>query len=568
MAEILKFKQSERWYIEQSEYWSKRGDSFKSLLYARQACEGGGISARLRLAAALYETGNFTCAAEVYIKFLGEGHASAEIYAGLIKCLAEMSRYRSAAFFMREAKSLGLMPKLRCDKLASRADFYKALAEIKKQFPDIKREFDGEEDAEFKRLLYVIRRGDFNLDETLLPDLYLSDSDNAASEILFKAASIITPDKLNDQLATKLLAACEEGMKGSEYPRQDIVATKIVSLTALGRVEEAEIAAEDLMSLELPDSDADLLKCAIAMIAIEYHDGAVDYLEELTNDVFEENLVYLNAVANLNAGDKDRAKELFSEVLVINPHNVSAKYYCDLLVRSDALADYDMYLPDNAEFDVREKIDAMLEAARQAGGKIGERREMRELLAYALRCDDPDYALYVGRNLAALGIYRGVLRDYLLDAEGRLTLKREIIAEMLTKDYKTPVTAFLFGIGRICVMRDFYGMGSSDGLIRAYVSALAAFAVFGGGHGALEEVFDKAYPYLSAIEINTTAAAENVAAALVLYGGLADAGTPKDAAAMFGEAETREVVKLCDALEFHCSDLHRPKRSAQKRRKP
>ena len=567
MAEILKFKRSERWYIEQSEYWSKRGDSFKSLLYARQACECGGISARLRLAAALYETGNYTRAAEVYIKFLGEGHSTAEIYAGLIKCLADMSRFRSAAFFIREAKALGLIPKLR-DKIACRADFNKALAEIKKQFPNLKREFDSEEDAEFKRLLYVIRRGDFNLDETLLPDLYLCESDNAASEILFKAASIITPDKLNAQLSTKLLAACDEGMKGSDFPRQDIIATKIVSLVSLGRLEEAEIAAEDLMSLELPDNDVDLLKCAIAMMVIEYHDGAVDYLEELTNDVFEENLVYLNAIANLNAGDKDRAKELFSEVLVINPHNVGAKYYCDLLIRSDTVSDYDMYLPDEVETEVRVKIENMFETAREAGGKMSEHRDMRELLAYELRSADPDYASYVGNSLAVLGIYRGVLRDYLLDAECRLTVKREIIANMLSVDYKTPVTAYLFGIKRICVMRDFYGLGTSDGLIRAYVSALAAFAVFGSGDGSLEEVFDKAYPYLSALSINTIADAENVAAALALYGGLADAGSPKEAASLFGAAETREVSRICDALEFHCNDLRRPKRSSQKRRKP
>lgn len=566
MAEILKFKQSERWYIEQSEYWSKRGDSFKSLLYARQACECGGISARLRLASALHETGNYARAAEIYVKFIGEGHVTAEIYAGLIKCLADMSRYRSAAYFIRDAKARGLFPKLRGDKLAGRADFNKALTEIGKQFPDLPREYAGDDD-EFKRLLYVIRRGDLNIDETLLPDLYLGESDNAASEVLFKAASVITPDKLNDQLATKLLAACEEGLSGGDYPRQDILATKVVALVALGRIEDAEIAAEDLMSLELPDNDADLVKCAVAMMAVEYHDGAVDYLEELSNDVFEENLVYLNALANLNAGDKDRAKELFSEVLVINPHNVPAKYWCDLLVKDDAAAEYHLYLPSDTEFDMRDSIDRMLSDAREAGGKTGERREMRDLLAYELRGADSEYAAFVGKSLAVLGIYRSVLRDYLLDPEGRLSLKREIIADMLTRDYKTPVTAFLFGIKRVCVMRDFYGMGSSDGLIRAYVSALAAFAVFAGDYGKLDEVFDKIYPYLAEMDIASLRDAENVAATLVLFGGLAEAATPKDAASLFGEADARGVGKLCEAVENNFSDVRRPKRGSHKRRK-
>lgn len=266
MAEIIQFKQSEDYYIEQSVSWSGRGDHFKSLLYARSANESGSLRSHMRLAQALYESGNFERSAESYLSLYAGGLRSGELYAGIIKSLAAMSRFRSAAFFVKEARDCGALENMPSGDVLSRGEFNRALADI------IRKYRDASQPSAFARTLYIVSRGDVSADDTFIYDLYLSEGDNAATDALFRSASVLTKDKLNRPLAQKLLSACDETLSSGE-PRQDVLAAKIIALVSLDRLEEADAVADDLLAMELPESDLDMLKCGIAMLELGYYEG-------------------------------------------------------------------------------------------------------------------------------------------------------------------------------------------------------------------------------------------------------------------------------------------------------
>ena len=225
---IIEFEKTEDWYIRQSENWSKRGDAIKSLLYINMP-KSGSRKVTLRKAAAYYESGNFTPAAEILTDMYRSGDRSGEVYALLIKTLTAMSRYRSALYFLNDAAENGAFGFADKRKITNVSDFYRVIGEIKKRYPDFRSA------GEVADLVYLLDHGvEFN-DETLFGDMFLSEKEVACPETLFKATGFpiakiaallavgYTLDELRNDI-TRTTPACFE-------PALDYVVTKVPRFT-------------------------------------------------------------------------------------------------------------------------------------------------------------------------------------------------------------------------------------------------------------------------------------------------------------------------------------------------
>lgn len=563
MAEIIQFKQSEDYYIEQSVSWSGRGDHFKSLLYARSANESGSLRSHMRLSQALYESGNFERSAESYLSLYAGGLRSGELYAGIIKSLAAMSRFRSAAFFVKEARDCGALENMPSGDVLSRGEFNRALADI------IRKYRDASQPSAFARTLYIVSRGDVSADDTFIYDLYLSEGDNAATDALFRSASVLTKDKLNRPLAQKLLSACDETLSSGE-PRQDVLAAKIIALVSLDRLEEADAVADDLLAMELPESDLDMLKCGIAMLELGYYEGALDYLEELTNEVFDETLLSVTALAELAAGDAARAREMFSEVLIIDPRNVAATYWCGRLAEPGPVerpSSVDKILPDDERSRLRSELLDLIEDAGVTSARLHGKGEMGYLRDYAMSelCGkDRAFAAALASDLASRGLFRSVVNKYLLMPEGNLSVKRAAIAELFALDGKTPVTVFLFGMRRVSATLDLGRLGCFGDTARVYAELAAAYAVYGDGRTA-DDLFVHMYPLVAGLNINGRESAASVAAAMALADGLFSMTTVREAANMFGVRSTDDISSYRDLIADTYPEYKRSGRGRKKK---
>lgn len=481
---IIEFEKTEDWYIRQSENWSKRGDAIKSLLYINMP-KSGSRKVTLRKAAAYYESGNFTPAAEILTDMYRSGDRSGEVYALLIKTLTAMSRYRSALYFLNDAAENGAFGFADKRKITNVSDFYRVTGEIKKRYPDFRSA------GEVADLVYLLDHGvEFN-DETLFGDMFLSEKEVACPETLFKATGVLTPSRMEPSLADKLLGACENNVfSDSGMPRYDVLSAEIIALVSLGRTEEARMRADELLSYDLPENDVDLLKCSEAFIAARCHDGAREYLEELETFLPTETVLLKAATANYATGDYFAARDELSRLLTVYPHNITARRLLRMLPDSDrAETDdelpaeeqiiYSDRLPAEDESEVSLRVEKMLNFAAMRGG-IPENADMENNLTYVLRYADDEYADYVCEELARTGMYTGLLKKYLLGIEGSLERKRAILYAFCVYGTLEDDTAELFVYGyKKVTIPDFARGANNESLTRAYYYAYATYCVYG-----------------------------------------------------------------------------------------
>lgn len=541
---IIEFEKNEEYYAAKADEFSVRGDGYRSLLYARKAADCGGRRGRMRYALSLYETGSLDRAAEEYMSLYDEGTRTPELYARLVKTLCAMSRYASATYFMREGLGLGYFPRTRASKLSDASDVRTYAREISAAFGD------NAMDLDTARLVYVLALGELSDNKTFITDMWMGGENPADAALLYRVASVVTPDRINRQTAETFLDMYDNKLSDDDRMRADLLATRVAALLALGRDEEAEDAADDLAALELPEDPVDLIKSAIAMISLGDHESASDYLEELLACLPEKRIMLTTAIANMNIGEYERAAELFARVLVIDPDCYAARYWLGCLhKKQQCFTEYDELLPLAEEKRLRDGISDMLAFAASRPGVMKENDVMRCKLRYVVRGGDTSYARYVVTALAALGIYGDVVRAALIAPGGSAELMRDVSAELISRDRSASVDAFVFGMRRIAVPYDAASSRVRRNVFRAYAYAYTTSAVFGlGAENKLSAVLPKAETAFENEELAGDTAVRSAAAAMLLQAEADGLDNASDAVGAVGKASVKDAERLLGLL--------------------
>ncbi len=544
MTEILNFEKTTEWFINQSKLWSKRGDDYKSLLYARRAYDSGSPSGKLRMAKSLYESGNFNRAFDEFFSlYKGEMHTE-EVCVGIIKCLKGMSNNRSMARFLTDAAKEGTL-KTGAD-AAKDGNIEGALAEIMSAYPD---EYANKEFASVAYLYFneFLPNSDLLLREVNFADDLLT----GGLDLIFTLATIPMIDKIDEKHALSAIKTCDDIMSknGNVY---EALSLKIVCLVKLGRMEEAYTAGDELLDYPFPDDNLLLLKCANAFMMMGNSDGALDYLEELLYESYNEILVLFTAIANMNEGCYNRAKELFASVLLINPSNLIAAHWLEKLCqakrrRKSLNAEFKYQLPSKEEVAVRCSIDRLYEEL-ELSCPVEETEEMRRRLKHELEsCRQIDFVAFVGHKAAMYQVYDDVCEWYLCNPRGALSVKRDILFEMLCHDVYRTIPVFMNGLSEIKIKINLKGLSAA--LIRAYVGALSTACIFSPkGCENLDDMFTNIYPFLENMNVSTETDIMSLAAALLSLSDSIMTETETRASDMFMMAKASKVAEYCRAI--------------------
>ncbi len=482
-GKIIKFEKTDDWYIDQSENWIQRGDAIKSLLYIGLA-KGNGKKVMLRKAAAYYESGNFTPALRILTEMYRAGEHCGELYALLAKTLTAMSRFRSAVYFLNDAAEKGVFGFGEKRKITSITEFYRIMNDIKKRYPDYRIV------GEVADLLYLVERGVDGSDETLIGDMLMNGKDMACSEMLFKATGVFS-QAIDPVLADKLLGACENNrMSENGMPRYDVLSAEIIALASLGRMDEASMRADDLLNFDLPEDDVNLLKCSEAFVIVRCHEGVREYLDEFVS-FFPNKTVLLNsALANTALGDYYTARDELARLLCMYPEDVNARRLIRALPEPEKAQNkgelpdekeivYSDRLPAENESEMSLRIEKMINFAEMRDG-VPENADMKHDLLYVMTYADDEYADYVCEELVRVGMYKGLLKDYLIDIEGALERKRAILYAfcLYESGKESDLEIYVYGYKKAALPPAPFAKADKE-LIRAYYYAYATYSVYG-----------------------------------------------------------------------------------------
>lgn len=486
-AEILQFEKSDAWYVERAKYWSRRGVLAKSLLYAYMP-KGNGRDVMLCRARILYESGNLSPALRVLVALRDGGERSGEMYALLVKCLGEMTRYRSAEYFMREAEECGAIKfSVPLPETMTRSDYMRSVYEIKQMYPDNK--YAGEVSG----VLYVLERSVSGPDESLAAEMMFDAHDYAGSEMMFKATGVFYPEKLIPPLARKLAEACRAGLEATpegKLPRSDLLSTLAVALAACGEEKEARETAEMIVDCDFPDDDIDLVKAVAALVSLGCTEDSRYFLDELCAVQPTESVLLVAAESEIRSADWDAARDRLARCRLVAPNNRLA---ADLLEKVDARKSnvgYGIGMPESyikrqqsrivkyAASDVRDPSpEKTLDALRSLLEVHGEpARAAAELMAEREEC-------------------MPVFAEYLLDIEGWQGVKREILYRMMLAG-RRGIPLYSAGY-RVASPSDDVTAGASEKMRQAYLRAYSTCIVYCKQPFGLDEVFAEASATLS-----------------------------------------------------------------------
>ncbi|MBQ7227059.1 MAG: hypothetical protein IJX05_01510 [Clostridia bacterium] len=529
---ILEFKQSDNFYIKQSEAFGRRGDFYKSLLYARRAVYLGNSGGEERLADALLESGNLSQACKEYLKLYRAGRKSTKVYAGLIKSLTAMSRYASATRFISEATDEYYLPEFG-------EDSYSGVDNVKKYVKHLYETYPYPKADESFGMLYAIGRGDALRDRTYMADM-CPQNEMPEPAFLYNTISVVTPDRMDKKHAEAFLKMATATYAEEERPTA-ILATAVVALLALGTKAEAEDVADELASLVLPEDPVELAKCAIAMLSLRDYESAIDYLEELLTICFEFRLVTVTAIAHMNAGNVKRAQELFGAVLNIEPENYVARYWIGRLNKGET--PYHKL----GETLPREEIVRLKTLIGEAllGVDVDEKQSKRAVRYFLGKTDE--YATTLARRLAETGLYPDVLEDELCSPEHGLEFVRDAVSELLCKEHNSRPSFFLQGL--FSMRLRFQPQMGNENVTRAFVFAQVTMNLLGfNKQKELDLLYGKALGIISSKDLIGETNVQSVAAAVLSAVSLDENLNAKTASALFAFADEERSDEFYNLL--------------------
>ena len=533
-AEILEFGKPDEWYITRAENWSRRGELAKSLLYAYMTKENT-REAKICRASVLYESGNLSLALKILVDLRADGDRGGDMYALLVKTLDDMTRYRSAAYFMAEGAETGAFPFLGGAAPICRRDYADALSAVRRAYPDNK--FD----SDLSSVIYVAERTLGGADESLTAEMLLEEHDFAGSEIMFRTAGILYPEKVVPPLADKLIDACKSAMEREERPRHEVLATLAVALASSGRADEARETGELLAELDLPEGDMELVKTVAALLSLGMGDEARYYLDELCAIIPVPSVLLVAAEAELNEGDTDEARDRIARCLTIDPHNMLARY---LMKKSGGKRRQRMPFTTRLP-DAEAKKMLMRLLSSEAEEDAGFAADATE---YFLSCGDTPVAREIIESSAGTRRGRRAFTAYLTDIEGQPALKREILFHRLLAGEKL-IPLYSFGERMVSPSEECVrSCGKDEPLHRAYCRALATAAVYCDASLPINAIFCETADALGAAahgenyEYDCSAALMLLCRAVVQCPGL-------ETSALFEGADKETAARLAAAVK-------------------
>lgn len=539
MAKIIQFEQTAAQYRQMSVQQAERGDRLKALLYARKSAEKGGIASQIRLADALYESGNFEQAADIFLALYFGGERSRDVYSGLTRCFFDMSRLHAAEYFMQEGVNSGALGEY---------EFTRDGKNIADLIPPLVFEYPFRSYAvSAARFIYPVKKMLTRGISSFLSDASIDDSISKyrCGEILEDAFAIVISVNLDKRNATKMLDVCKMTLE-RDPDNIGAIAAQVQALAALGRTQEAADAADEIRMFDMSGDIVELIKCAFAFASVGDHEGVVDYAEEVLTFCEEESALLYCAFANINVGDFQRAKELFSYVLRLSPKHPIAHYYARLLESGADIPviKYTLELPEDENARRRKEIEKIFEQAyyKEYTGN-GE-----ELFEWALTCDT-FYVTEVGREMIKTGLYPEIIRAALMSCTAGQDIKRKLLAELLNMNHKAAYDIF---VGRpVRVKARQFGFVCGDKAKKVYFAALAALSVYydSDGEKKLAKNFAQALPVIENDEFYMSI--DVLAAAVLLHCKFRGMSKSEHIAGIFGKpmAEIVAAEKILFAAE-------------------
>lgn len=506
MAEIIQFEQTSAAYRKLSVTSSERGDRLKALLYARKSADKGGITEQIRLGDALYESGNFEQAADIFLGLYFSGARTKEVYGGLTRCFFDMSRLHSAEFFMREGLDSGAL---------SHSPLESGGQDMSDIIPPLVYEYPFRSySVSAARFIYPVKKMLTKGISSFLGDAAIDDSISKyrCGEILEDAFAIVIGVNLDKRNASKMLEVCKATLD-RDPDNVGAIAAQAQALAALGRMDEACDAADEIKMFEMSGDIVELIKCAFAFAAVGDDESVADYAEEILTFCEEESALMLAAFANINIGDTDRAKELLSYVLRLSPKHPVALYYARLLKTGEEglTVSYNLDLPGGEIMRRKNMIEKAFE-----GSSYGDIDYISpELFDWALNYTDTDYAAEVGKEMIKTGIYSDIITAQLLSCSVNIDNKRKFLAELLFKNSTRKYDVF---IGKpLSVKSKHFDFVCGAKAKRAYFTALAALVAYydGDGEKKLAKSFADALPVIEKDEVYLDT--DTIAGALMLH---------------------------------------------------
>lgn len=472
MAEIIQFEQTSAQYRKLSVTSSERGDRLKALLYARKSAVNGGKAEQVRLADALYESGNFEQAADAYLRLYYGGERTKDIYGGLTRCFFDMSRLHSAEFFMQEGLDCGAL---------DGGSFEGEEKNVADLLPPLVYEYPFRSySVSAARYVYPVKKMLTKGIAAFLSDAAIDDAIGKyrCGEILEDAFAIVVSVNLEKRNAGKMLEMCKTALE-RDPDNVGAIATQTQALAALGRMDDAQDSADEIRMFEMSGDIVELVKCVFAFASVGDHDGVAEYAEEILTFCEEESLLLFCALANINIGDHRRAKELFSYVLRLVPRHPVAVYYAKILESGAPVSkvSYDLRLPE-AEILSRK---ALIEKAFE-GSSYGDIEYVSaDLFEWALMHTDPVYAAEVGKEMIKTGIYSDIIANQLMSCGVNTELKRRFLTELLIKNHTRKYNVF---IGKpLQVRAKYFDFECGAKAKRAYFTALSVLIAYYDGDG-------------------------------------------------------------------------------------
>ena len=504
-AEILEFEKPDEWYIRRSAMWSRRGELSKSLLYAYMTKKDS-REARLCKATALYESGNLSPALRMLLPLRAAGDRGGDMYALIVKVLHDMTRFVSAAYFMREAIACGAFPFADgMNEPDDRSSYLRMYNEIRGAYPDNKFASDA------PSLLYVLEHTRFGTDESLAAEMLFDDHDFAGSEIMFKATGVLTSDKLVPPLAYKLIETCHGALSDSgDIPRPDVMSALAVALHAAGEEDEARKTAELLAEQELPDDDTDLIKVIAALLSLDMGDEARYFLDELCAIQPTPLVLTIAAEAEINSGDRDAARDRLARCLTVDPDNTVAKYLLKKTAsKRMGKAEYSPDLPNKVARGMYGRVAELIATGRQDDDPASTNETVR----YILSRGNISAAVYLAEDGPASSVAEEVFLDYLTDIEGLPSLKRTILYNMFMKK-KNDIPLYSFGY--VTARAGAHIRGVTETELAAYRYALATYYVYCKEGADIDKVWEDCVGAFRALDISPSDSRTGAAVILAL----------------------------------------------------